>query len=417
MSALTSKRKVVAAVASLAAGALTLSAVLPASAADTTLNIGGILPITGSLAFLGPPEIAGVQAAVDEINDNGGVLGNKVTLNILDSSDLNSPEISKASAAKHVADKVDVVIGAASSGVSLSFVKTLAAAGIVQISGANTSPALTTVEDDGYYFRTAPSDLLQGKIQGALITADGNSRVAAIYQSSSYGKGLFDAFSASLKANRGTLVASQAYPESETNYSTYVAKVLAKKPQAIIVIGYEESKKVLAELKKAKFSGSKVYLVDGNIADMSKESFGSWMKGAKATQPGPKVSDSLKNKYRAAYSENNNGKKLGLEFSYANESYDAVILAALAATAAKDASGAKVKTKLQSVSSKGTVCKTFASCVTLLKAGKDIDYDGVSGPIEFDAAGDPQGATMGIYQYDAKGVFSWLKGVSAPKTK
>jgi branched-chain amino acid transport system substrate-binding protein len=418
MRALSNKKSVLAIVAGFATTALTLGSVLPANAApDTTLNIGGILPTTGNLAYLGPPEIAGVNAAVADINAAGGVLGNKVVAKFWDSGAAIQPEIAQAAANKAIAAKTNVVIGAASSSVSLSIVKKLAAAGIVQISPANTSPDLTTVADNGFYFRTAPSDLLQGKIQGQLITGDGNSRVAAIYQSSSYGSGLFKAFSSSLKANRGTLVASEAYPEAETNYATYVAKVVAQKPQAIIIIGYEETKKILAELQKAQFDGSKIYLVDGNLASMADESFKAWLKGAKGTTPGPKVSAAQKAKYAKAYAAANNGADLGTETAYANESYDATVLAALAAIAAKDASGAAIKKQLQAVSTKGTVCTSFKSCAAMLKAGKDIDYDGVSGPVEFDKNGDPQGATMGIYQYNAEGAYAWLKGVSAPKAK
>jgi branched-chain amino acid transport system substrate-binding protein len=150
---------------------------------------------------------------------------------------------------------------------------------------------------------------------------------------------------------------------------------------------------------------------------MADESFKAWLKGAKGTTPGPKVSAAQKAKYAKAYAAANNGADLGTETAYANESYDATVLAALAAIAAKDASGAAIKKQLQAVSTKGTVCTSFKSCAAMLKAGKDIDYDGVSGPVEFDKNGDPQGATMGIYQYNAEGAFAWLKGVSAPKAK
>lgn len=400
------KRKVLSGLAGFSAVALAVGAVLPASAADSQLKIGGIIPLTGGLAFLSPPEIAGLHLAVDEINAAGGVLGKKVTLEILDSGDGTTLEIADQSATKHLANKVDVIIGAASSGVTRSIINKITGAKVVQISMANTAPDLSTWKDGGYYFRTAPSDLLQGKIIGNQILQDAAKNVAIVFQDTSYGVGLKDVAAATLTKG-GATVASYAFPENESNFTSIVDKALATDPDAVLLISYDESKKAVPAFKAKGFAGSNIYFVDGNLADYSKESFAAYLNGAKGTLPGGKLVDSFKKKLSDKYKEKT-GKVLA-EFSYGAETYDAVMLAAIAAQAAKDASGPGIRKELTNVSlaGKGKVkVKTFADALKALKAGKKVDYDGQSGPIEFDKNGDPGGAFIGIYRFNAKGQYS-----------
>ncbi len=139
----------------------------------------------------------------------------------------------------------------------------------------------------------------------------------------------------------------------------------------------------------------KIYLVDGNLSSGAyKDLPAGIMNGVKATLPGVLASEDLQSRLL--------GVDPGLtDFSYAAESYDAVILIALAAEQGGATDGQTIRDNLQSVSSGGTKCFTYAECKELLADGTDIDYDGVSGTIEFDANGDPSVATMGIYEYTA----------------
>jgi len=100
-------------------------------------------------------------------------------------------------------------------------------------------------------------------------------------------------------------------------------------------------------------------------------------------------------------------------FSYASEAYDATTLLALASLAGGDTSGATIKDNLQAVSEGGTECTSFADCAKLLTADADadIDYTGLSGPITFDAKGDPTEAYVSIYKYDKGNVTSWVEQV------
>ncbi|MFM1984580.1 MAG: hypothetical protein RL723_1015 [Actinomycetota bacterium] len=361
---------------------------------DAELKIGSLLPTTGNLAFLGPPEIAGVDAAIAEINAAGGVLGKCVSVSHKDSGDTTT-DTATQSATALINEGVDAIVGAASSGVSLSVIDQVTGAGVVQISPANTAPSLSTYADNGFYFRTAPSDVLQGRVLGNLITGDGNETVGFLTIQDPYGTGLYDNAKISIEAAGGKVVANEEFAGGTKNFSAQVDKVLAAKPDAIAVISFDEAKSILPELVKVKgFPATKVYLVDGNVANYSEVFTDFSIEGAQGTIPGVVATEDSKSKFLAV------NKDL-TDFSYAAESYDATLLIALAAIAGGSADGATIKANLKAVSEGGEKVTDFAKAVQMLKDGKDIDFDGLSGPISFDDNGDPTEAYVGIYKFNA----------------
>ncbi|KAB8189948.1 ABC transporter substrate-binding protein [Nonomuraea phyllanthi] len=367
----------------------------PAAAkGDGVLTLGTVLPQTGSLAFLGPPEFAGVDQAVKEINEAGGVLGKPINKVHTDSGDTTT-NIASQSVDKLIAQKADAIIGAASSSVSESIIDKVTGAGVVQFSPANTSDAFTTMNDQGLYFRTAPPDKLQGRVLGDLVVADGNDTVGILAMQDSYGSGLADQVTKTAEAAGATVVERVDYDPKAADFSADVAKIKAKNPKGIVLIGFEEGAKVVAELVKQGLTADKYkwYMVDGNMSNTNylKMPKGT-LTGVKGTIPGAEAPDAFRKKLKEL------DPKLE-DFTYAAESYDAANLIALAAEAAKDDTGKAIAGKLAEVSKGGEKCKSFKECADLLKAGKDIDYDGVSGPVEFDANGDPAVATIGVYQY------------------
>jgi ABC-type branched-subunit amino acid transport system substrate-binding protein len=365
-----------------------------ASKGDGTLTLGTLLPQTGSLAFLGPPEFAGVDLAVKEINDAGGVLGKQVSVSHTDSGDTTT-QIASQSVDSLLGKKADAIIGAASSSVTLSVIDKITGAGVVQFSPANTSVELTTYKDNGLFWRTAPPDLLQGRVLGDLAVADGNDTVAILAMQDSYGVGLADSTEAAVKAGGGEVVEKVIYDPKAADFSADVAKVKAKNPKGIVLVGFDETAKVIQELVKQGLTADKHkwYMVDGNLSNTNYTKFPeNTLKGVKGTLPGAASPDAFQKKLLEIDS------KL-TDFSYAPESYDAANLIALAAEAAKSDAGTDIASKLMEVSKGGEKCNDFKSCSELLKAGKDIDYEGVSGPIEFNEAGDPATATIGIYEY------------------
>jgi branched-chain amino acid transport system substrate-binding protein len=371
--------------------------------ADGVLKIGTLLPQTGSLAFLGPPEFAGVDLAAKEINDAGGVLGKPVVVSDTDSGDTKT-DIATQSVNKLLTEKVDVIVGAASSSVSLSVIGKITGAGVVQISPANTSDAFTTYNDRGLYFRTAPPDVLQGRVLGDLVVQDGNAKVGMLVLQDSYGTGLAKNARAAIEAGGGQIVAEAVYDPATPDFSAEVGKIKTANPDAIVLIGFDETKKIVPKLVEAGLTAKskKWYLVDGNLSNYGKEFPNGTFEGAKGTQPGAQVSEDFKAKLK--------GIDPALkDFNYGPESYDATILAALAAEQAKSDAPADIAKNLAPVSTGGTKCKAYKECLDLIKAGTDVDYDGASGPVEFNAAGDPAEATIGIFQYGADNTYSNIK--------
>ncbi len=240
-----------------------------AAKGDGTLTIGTLLPQTGDLAFLGPPEFAGVQVAVNEINDAGGYKGKPITKIDSDSGD-GTPDIAGASVDKLLAQNVDVIVGAASSNVSKSVIDKITGEGVVQFSPANTAAGFDTYPDKGLYFRTAPSDVLQGKVVANLAVQDGNKNVAVLARQDFYGEGLAESAAKNVEAAGATVPAKVLYNADAENYTAEVNEIAAAKPDAIILVAFDETKKIIPQLI-AKGLGPdkiKIYFVDGNLADM-----------------------------------------------------------------------------------------------------------------------------------------------------
>lgn len=366
----------------------------PAAKGDGVLTVGTLLPSTGDLAFLGPPEFAGVDLAVKDINEAGGVLGKPVAQSKADSGD-GTPKIAPGSVDKLLAAKSDVILGAASSSVSLSVIDKIIGAGVVEFSPANTSTAFDTYDDKGLYFRTAPSDVLQGNVLGNLVLKDGAKNVAIIARQEAYGEALADNVEKTIKDQGGTVAAKVLYSVDATSYTSEIQKIKDSKPDAVVVISFNEATKIIPGLEAAGIGPKdvKTYFVDGNTADYSKEFPKGTLKGVKATYPGAQ----LKDDFKARLLEINPKLK---DFTYGPESYDATVLSALAAEAAKSDNGVALSKKIKEVSEGGEKCTTYADCLALLKDGKDIDYDGVSGPVDMNDTGSPSKATIGIFQYD-----------------
>jgi len=363
---------------------------------DGTLTIGSLLPQTGNLAFLGPPEFAGVELAVQEINDAGGVLDTPVEYIEGDSGDAQQ-DVANPTVDRLLAADVDVIIGAASSGVSFTVIDKITSAGVVQYSPANTSPDFTDYDDNGLYFRTAPSDVLQGRILGETILADGCTNVGILSLQDPYGEGLAKNVGDTITGAGGSLTPDAAvfYDPAASNFDAQVNQVKAANPGCVVLIGFEESAKVIQSLVAAGIGPQQkqLYLVDGNLGNALGEDLPpGTLEGTKGSLPGAEATGEFKDRLLTV-------DPALADFSYAAESYDAVITSALAAIAAESDAGEALAAELPNVTREGTECSTFQECKDLLDSGEDIDYNGVSGPIELSDAGDPTSAFVGIYTY------------------
>jgi len=367
---------------------------------DLTLKLGTALPETGNLAFLGPPEEAGVALGVKDVNDAAKGITIEVTWG--DSGDTDNKAY-ETEIPRLLDAGVTAILGAASSGTSLQFIDQVTGAGVIQFSPANTSAELTTYDDGGLYFRTAPSDVLQGEVLGNLIAADGNATLGMIVLNDSYGTGLAKFVGDAFTAAGGTVVAQPTYNTGDTNFDAQIAEVVAADPDAIVLITFEEVKTIAPELIGGGFPAEKVYFVDGNLANYSKDFKPGLLEGAKGTIPGldiTTIADFTTRMNDNWVAEGN--EDLADVFAYGPEAYDAVVLLALAALEAGSTEGVDMAAKLQEVSGgtgDGEKCTTFADCADIIIAGGTADYDGVSGPITFNEVGDPTEASIQVYQF------------------
>jgi branched-chain amino acid transport system substrate-binding protein len=367
---------------------------------DLALKIGTALPQTGTLAFIGPPEEAGVAYAAAEINKSTADTGLSVDVVYGDSGDTDNKAY-ETEIPRLLSEDVSAIIGAASSGTSLQFIDQVVGAGVIQFSPANTSAAFSSYDDDGLYFRTAPSDVLQGSVLGNLIAEDGNQTLGMIVLNDSYGTGLAKFVTEAFEAAGGEVVAAPTFNTGDTVFTSQIAEVTAADPDAIILITFDEAYTIIPALQ-GRIDPSKLYLVDGNMKNFGDKLPPGSLTGAKGTFAGLSL-DTIKD-FTDALDEFivAEGKPALTDHSYAAESFDATVLIALGALAAGSTDGKAIAAKLQEVSGgsgDGEKCTSFAECAAIIVGGGVADYDGISGPITFDEVGDPTEAVEGIYVF------------------
>ena len=383
----------------------------PKLIADGTLKVGYVLPETGQLAFLGPPQIQALKLAIKQINAEGGVLGKKIPDPVA-ADEAGDQAVAQQSADRVLASGVQAVIGAAASGMSLAIIDKITGAKVVQCSASNTAPTFTNYQDSGYYFRTAPSDVLQGPVLADTVVSDGYSKIAIVARADDYGKGLADATAKSLREAGATVALNDTYDPNATNFNATVQKVVNAKPDAVVVIAFEEGKQIVKGLIEAGYGPGKVgmYGADGlrseELPKLVDPNNPSVLAGMKGTAPA-----SAENaQFVASLKQFATGLK---ELQFAPQAYDCMTAIALAAQQAKTNDPAVFRNAVVGVTKDGTKCSTFAACKRLIGAGTNIDYQGVSGPLDFIPAGEPGAATIEVYSYDKSGKLQSVKTVQS----
>jgi ABC-type branched-subunit amino acid transport system substrate-binding protein len=216
------------------------------------LRIGTLLPRTGDLASAGPPMFAGVTLAVNEINDAGGILGSDITLTHGD--DGTDAKVAQATVDRLIRDaSVHVIIGAGASSITQAVLPSVMAAGRVLFSPCNTAASLTTADDQGLYFRTAPPDGLQATALTDIIMRDGVRRIYIVARDDAYGKGLMDSVRADLVdagLDRDDIKAVPYSPDSP-DFADLGTDIKAFGPDGALIIGFDESADALSSIMKA----------------------------------------------------------------------------------------------------------------------------------------------------------------------
>ena len=383
--------------------------------------LGGLWPETGSLAYLAPPELAAEKLAVKDINDAGGVLGNKITTVDADTSDADHADTSDAdhadqntSAAQSVLSKnPSFIIGPASSSVVKNTYKSITSQNIPMLSMGVTSAGFSGLSD--YFFRTVAPATVQGAVLGNLIAQDGVQKLAIAVFNDEYGTGLRDTIVKTASAAGVDIIYGEkdTFDPTETNFSSIATAIKASNPDATLVIAFDQTKPLLKALASAGVNTKKLYFVDGNTSDYSSELDAGLLEGSKGTIPGINPSDDFVKRLEST------GVDLKNTTTYGAETYDGIILAALAAQKGGSADGKTIQANMAAVSgsTKGEKCDSYKACVALLKDGKEIQYQGQTSIGAFNDAHDPSSASIGVYKYDAdnKPVFDHSQEGSVPK--
>ena len=361
-----------------------------------TFLAAGLFPLTGSFAYVGPASSTSLELAKQEINAAGGVLGKDMETTTADSSDADHADQNTSSAQSLISKNPSVVIGPPSSGVVKNTYKQVTTSGIPMISEGATSTSLSGL--DPMFFRTIPPDTVQGAVLGQVIAQDGVKNLAIAAFNEEYGTGLRDTIAKTASDAGVNIVYGEkdAFDPTETNFSSIVTAIKASNPDAIAIVAFDQTKSLVKELASQGVDTHKLYFVDGNTADHSKDLDAGLLKGTKGTIPGVMASDDFQKKLVKAY-----GKDID-NFTYGAETYDGIILAALAAEKGGSADGETIQKNMAAVSGAtgGDECTTYKDCVAAIKAGKDIKYKGLTGIGAFNKNNDPSSANIGVYVFD-----------------
>ena len=354
-----------------------------------TVNVGIILGFTGPIESLTPDMAAGAELAFSEASDSGNLLDGS-TINVIraDSTCIDSAAASSA-AEGLVSQGVTAIMGADCSGVTGAILSNVAVPnGVPMISPSATSPGLTTAEDNGLFFRTAPSDARGGEVL-ADITADrGITSVAITYVNTDYGVGLADVYEAAAEARGIEVTAKTAHEGDKADYSAEVGVLSAAGGDALAVIGYLDqggNQIIQGSLDSGAFDT--FVLSDGMIGDSLTDTFGSDLDGSFGSMPGSLGAGAQKFK---AYAEAN-----GVNPSvYVGESYDAAALIVLAMALGGSDDSATVAANIMSIAN-GPGTKIYAGELAkgleLASAGFAVDYDGAT-DVNFTDVGEAFGA-------------------------
>ena len=220
--------------------ALFSGAMLTATASAEDVKIGIILGFTGPIESLTPDMAAGAELAIAEVNGGGKFMGGSKVTGIRGDSTCVDSAAAQATAERLVtSDKVNAIMGADCSGVTGAILANVAMAnGVVMISPSATSPGLSTAEDNGLFFRTAPSDARQGQVVAEILKDRGFMNAAITYTNNDYGKGLADSIESNFKAVGGTVTINTSHEEGKGDYSAEVAALAQAGGDILVVAGY-----------------------------------------------------------------------------------------------------------------------------------------------------------------------------------
>ena len=377
-----------------AALAATMLAAAAGTAAAGEIKVGSVAGVTGPIAELVGPIVAGRNLAAQHVNDQGGLLkGDTMKLMLADSQ--CDPKAGVDAGGKVVnVEQVVAIVGASCSGATNGMVQSVTIpAGVVAISDSATAPSITDLKDNDLVFRVSASDAYQGKALAQLAWDKGYRKMAMTFANDDYNAGLAGVFEASYKALGGEITANQMHEPKKASYRSEVSTLSGKGAEGLAIFAYYGGSGITI-IRNSIENGlfSKFLAADGMFDQSVIDQIGAdtLKDNILITQ----AASDPENKSYQAFADPYKATGHSPEAPYAAHGYDAVFLVALAIEKAGSADRAKIKEALRSVASgPGEVIRPgeWAKAKKLIAEGKDINYEGAVGNNDFDANGDVTG--------------------------
>mgnify|MGYP005753978361 CR=1 FL=1 len=346
------------------------------------VKLGVLTGFTGGIESLAPTIAAGAELAMKEISDSGKFLGGSTIVGVRGDDTCGDSAAGTAAAERLVtSDQVKGIIGGSCSGVTGAVLQNVARPnGVVMISPSATSPALTTAEDDGLFFRTAPSDAREGEVMADLLVEKGIKSIALTYTNNDYGKGLAESIANSFTAKGGTVTINAAHEDGKADYSAEVAALASAGGDMLVVAGYlDQGGKGIIQASLDTGAFATFGLPGGMIGDSLPEAIGAGLEGSWGQIAG---SDS---QGAAVFEEMMAANGFDGTSAYSPEAYDAAALIALAMAAAGSTDPQVYKDKVMEIANgpaDGSGEKIYpgdlAKALDLIAAGTAIDYEGAT---------------------------------------
>ncbi len=349
----------------------------PAFAQDT-VPIGIIFGFTGPIESLTPPMADSAELAMSEINESGNFLGGQTLEPVrADSTCIDNAAATAAAERLVTSNGVVAIVGADCSGVTGAVLANVAVPnGIVMISPSATSPALSTADDNGLFFRTSPSDARQGEVIANILMDRGIEEIAVTYTNNDYGKGLSDSFAQSYEDAGGTITITAPHEDGKADYSAEIAALDSAGGEVLAVFGYADQGGrgiVQAAIDSGAFD--KFVFGDGMFADTLVETFGTSLDGSFGAVPWSEGEGA------EAYLEITNEAGINGESSFTRESYDAMALIALAMQAGGEATSAAAAEHILEVANEPgeeILPGQLGKALQIIADGGDVDYVGAT---------------------------------------
>ncbi|AVO36443.1 ABC transporter substrate-binding protein [Pukyongiella litopenaei] len=378
------------------------TALLAGAAQAEDVKIGILLGFTGPLESLAPDMAAGANLAIDEVNASGLFLDGASTVTAVNGdTGCVDAGLAVASAERLVtSDKVNGIVGGMCSGETTASLQNVALPnGMVMISPSATSPALTTIEDNGLFFRTSPSDARQGQVMSDILNNRGIKEVAVTYTNNDYGKGLADSFQAAFEASGGTVTINAAHEDGKADYSAEVGALASAGGEVLVVAGYVDQGGagiINGSLDSGAFDT--FVFPDGMVSETLEKNFGDMVEGSFGQHPGNDSDGGAK--FNAA------GEAAGFvpTNAFSPESYDAAALILLAMQAAGSTDPQVYKDKVMEVANapgEQILPGDLAKALQIIKDGGDVDFVGASA-VELIGPGESAGNYREIEFKDGK---------------